>query len=112
MTRRMRTYFDKSMEIDTASREGLVETIGRDQIYSAKEDELIRVGMTRFALFEGPRATVKRAKAASPTVTNQIAFEEGGRLGWGWSESLVRATKEEVSAFERARINQVSLAGP
>jgi hypothetical protein len=55
--------------------------------------------MSHFATFEAIGAKVKKAKSPTPTVKNEIAFEDGDPLGWGRSETLVRARKEEILAY-------------
>ena len=95
----MRKRFDKSVAIDAAGSLRLVTMIqNHDEPYTQEEEELLRVGMTRLELFRSGNAKVKSAKSLTPSVKNEITFKEGDPLGWGRSETLVRATKEEVSA--------------
>ena len=95
----MRKRFDKSLAIDAASNLRLVAMIQHhDEPYTDEEDEILRVGMARLELFSNGTTKVKKAKSLTPTVKNEIAFKKGDPLGWGRSETLVRATKEEVSA--------------
>jgi hypothetical protein len=95
----MRKRFDKSPAIDAASSLRLVTLIqNQDDPYTEKEEEILGVGMARLELFTNGTAKVKKAKSLTPTVKNEVAFKEGDPLGWGRSETLVRATKEEVSA--------------
>jgi hypothetical protein len=67
-----------------------------DALYTEAEVKILRVGMARLELFTNGTAKVKKAKSLTPTVKNEIAFKEGDPLGWGRSETLVRAPKEEV----------------
>jgi hypothetical protein len=95
----MRKRFDKSQAIDAASNLRVVATIqNHDEPYTETEEEILKVGMSRLELFTKSTAKAKKAKSLTPTVKNEIAFKEGDPLGWGRSETLVRATKEEVSA--------------
>jgi hypothetical protein len=95
----MRKRFDQSPAIDAASNLRLATMIqNHDEPYTEEEEENLKVGMTRLELFTKSTAKVKKAKSLTPTVKNEIAFKEGDPLGWGRSETLVRATKEEVRA--------------
>jgi hypothetical protein len=102
----MRKRFDKSPVIDAASNLRLVTMIqNHDEPYTEKEEEILEFGMARLELFRNGTTKVKKAKSLTPTVKNEVAFKEGDPLGWGRSETLVRATKEEVLAYvcERAK---------
>jgi hypothetical protein len=70
-----------------------------DEQYTKEEEAILRVGMARLELFTNGTTKVKKAKSLTPTVKNEIAFKEGDPLGWGRSETLVRATKEEILAY-------------
>jgi hypothetical protein len=70
-----------------------------DAPYTEKEEEIVKAGMSRVELFRKGTAKVKKAKSLAPSVKNEIAFKEGDPLGWGRSETLVRATKEEILAY-------------
>jgi hypothetical protein len=95
----MRKRFDKSPAIDAASNLRLVTTIqNSEEPYTEAEEELLRNGEAKFALFGG-NAKTKKAKSPTPTVKNEISFKEGDHLGWGRSETLVRARKEEILAY-------------
>jgi hypothetical protein len=96
----MRKRFDKSVAIDAASNLRLVTMIqNHDEPYTEAEEKMLRTGMPHFATFEAIGAKAKKAKSPTPTVKNQIAFEDGDPLGWGRSETLVRARKEEILAY-------------
>jgi hypothetical protein len=109
----MRKRFDKSPAIDAASSLRLVTMIqNHDEPYTEVEGALLRDSTSHFATFEANGAKVKKAKSPTPTVKNEITFEEGDPLGWGRSEALVRARKEEVLAYvcERSERKDVSAA--
>jgi hypothetical protein len=95
----MRKRFDKSDAIDAANNLRLVSMIrNHNGSYSEEEKEIFRKGMARLELFKGGSSsvTVKKVKAQARFVKTEIAFEEGDPLGWGRSETLVRASKEQV----------------
>jgi hypothetical protein len=95
----MRKRFDRSLEIDAARNLRLVSGIqNHDEPYTEAEEEIVRVGMERLEMFRNGTTKVKKAKSLTPTVKNEIAFKEGDPIVWGRSETLVRATKEEVNA--------------
>jgi hypothetical protein len=96
----MRKRFDQSPAIDAASNLRLVTMIQcHDDPYTEAEEEILRVGMASLKLFTNGAAKVKKAKTPTHTVKNETAFKEGDPLGWGRSETLVRATKEEILAY-------------
>jgi hypothetical protein len=96
----MRKRFDQSPAIDAASNLRLATMIqNHDEPYTAEEEEILRVGMSHFVTFEATGAKVKKAKSPTPTVKNEVAFKKGDPLGWGRSEALVRARKEEIIAY-------------
>jgi hypothetical protein len=96
---KMREKFDKSLAVDAARSLRLVAAIqNHEEQYTEEEEEILRVGKMRLELFRDGTTKVKKAKSLTPTVKNEIAFKKGDPLGWGRSETLVRATKEEVSA--------------
>jgi hypothetical protein len=100
---RMRHVFDKSSEIDGVNRARLVREIkDHSEVYSDIENDIIGVGIAKAYLFRG-NGTMKSVKSPSVTVKNDIAFEEATpsikRLAVGRSETIVRATKEEVLSY-------------
>ena len=96
----MRKRFDESLAIDAASNLRLVTMIqNHDEPYTEAEEKMLRTGMPHFATFEAIGAKAKKAKAPTLAVKNEIAFEDGDPLGWGRSETLVRARKEEILAY-------------
>jgi hypothetical protein len=98
----MRERFDKSLAMDAAGRLRLLPMIrNHDKPYTEEEDALLRAGYARLAMFETAGTKAKEAKAPTPTVKNEIAVFKSGGLGWGRSETLVRATKEEILAYVR-----------
>jgi hypothetical protein len=95
----MRKCFDKSPAIDAAKNSSLVTMIqNHDDAYTEKEEELLRNGEAKFALFRD-NTKVNKAKSPTPAVKSEIAFEDGDPLGCGRSETLVRARKEEILAY-------------
>ncbi|GMI23054.1 hypothetical protein TeGR_g999, partial [Tetraparma gracilis] len=96
----MRKRFDKSPAIDAASNLHVVTMIqNHDEPYTDEEGEILRAGMARLELFTNGTAKVKKAKSLAHSVKNEFAFKDGDPLGWGRSETLVRATKEEILAY-------------
>ena len=93
----MRKKFDKSLEIDAATRRKNVRRIEEHRdAYSKEEDEALKEGEADFDLFENEKA--KKLKMRSPLTKAKIAFKRGSRSGWGWSSTVVRASPEEVLA--------------
>ncbi|GMI39207.1 hypothetical protein TeGR_g10090 [Tetraparma gracilis] len=96
----MRKRFDKSLQIDAAISLRLVSVIqSHSDAYTEAEESMLREGAARLAMFIGNKCKVEKVKSASKTVTNQVAFEKGKPLGWGRSETLIRAPKEEILAY-------------
>jgi hypothetical protein len=95
----MRKRFDQSPAIDAASNLRLVTMIqNHEEPYTEEEEELLRKSEVKSALLRD-NAKAKKAKSPTPAVKNQIAFEDGDPLGWGRSDTLVRARKEEILAY-------------
>ena len=94
----MRVRFDKSSEIDGATRARNVETIMKhDDEYSAEEMKFVEDGEGQFEVFNGLKA--KALEMASPLTTGKLAVESRDRQAWGWASTTVRASPEEVLAF-------------
>ncbi|GMI35292.1 hypothetical protein TeGR_g2861 [Tetraparma gracilis] len=97
---KIRKFFDKSPAINAANNLRVVTMLlNHDESYKEEEEEILRAGVERFDLFRGSNAKVKKAESSDPSVKNEIAFNEGDPLRWGRSETLVRATKEEILAY-------------
>jgi hypothetical protein len=87
-----RNYFDRSLEVDKASRESLVEVYQkRRQVYSADETTSLDEGMARFRMVD---SGCSRVKMLSPLVR---ATKSSSR--WGWATATIRARPEHVLAF-------------
>jgi len=103
----MRQQFDKSLDIDGATRARNVGLIAdHSEQYSEEENALLEEGEKHFADFKEMKA--KRVKMASPLTTGEIAFKKKGRHAWGRATTTVRASPEEVLAFlwdARSRTN-------
>jgi len=95
---KMRQQFDKSLEIDGATR---VQNVGliadHTEQYSEEENAVLEEGEKHFADFKGMKA--KSLEMASPLATGEIAFENKGGQAWGRATTTVRASPEEVLAF-------------
>jgi len=95
---RMRKRFDKSLEIDGATRAqniGLI--VDHMNQYSEEENTLLEEGEKHFTDFQEMKA--KSLKMASALTTAKIAYKRGDRHAWGYSKTTVRARPEEVLAF-------------
>jgi hypothetical protein len=93
----MRKRFDKSPAIDAASSLRLVSLIeNHDEPYTEEEEEILRVGVSHFSLFEAQKG--KELKMNSALTKARIAFERGDGRAWGWSKTTVRASPEQVLA--------------
>ena len=95
---RMRRQFDKSLEIDGATR-ALNVGLFADHMeqYSEEENALLEEGEKRFAYFKAMKA--KSLKMASPLTTGEVAFKKKDSHAWGRSITTVRARPEEALAF-------------
>jgi len=94
----MRKQFDKSLEIDCATRAQNVGLIADHmEQYSEEENRILAEGENHFTDFQGMK--VKSLKMASPLTTAKIAYKSGGRHAWGRATTTVRARPEEVLAF-------------
>ena len=94
----MRQRFDKSLEIDGATRTLNVEMImGHEEEYSVHENWFVAQGEKLFADFQEMKA--KELEMASPLTTAKIAYNSGDHHAWGYATPTVRARPEEVLAF-------------
>ena len=95
---KMRKQFDKSLEIDGATRAQNVGLIADHmEQYSEEEYSLLEEGEKHFADFKKMKAT--SVKMASPLTTGEIAFKKKDGHAWGRATTTVRASPEEVLAF-------------
>jgi len=95
---KMRQQFDKSLEIDGATRAQNVGLIAdHAEEYSKGENAFLEEGEKHFADFKEMKA--KSLKMASPLTTGEIAFKKKDSHAWGWATTTVRARPEEVLAF-------------
>ena len=95
---RMRRQFDKSREIDGATRAQNVGLIANDSTtYSTEENMLLAEGEKHFADFDSMK--VKVLKGVSPLAPAKIAYNSGSRHAWGYSWTCVRETPEEILAW-------------
>jgi len=94
----LRKLFDKSVEIDKASRTIFVDMIAsHDAPYSDAEKKLIDEGRQYFATFEG--GVAKSLKMTSPLTSAKKTTKKGDSKAWGWATTSVRASEREVLAF-------------
>ena len=95
---RMRKQFDRSLEIDGATRaQNVAMIMAHADEYSAAEEIIIIHGQYHFSEFKLMKA--KSLKMASPLTTAKIAYNSGDKHAWGWATTTVRARPEEVLAF-------------
>jgi len=94
-----RRLFDRSLEIDGATRARHVEMItGQDGAeYSEEENRILAEGERNFTDFQEMKA--KALEMASPLTTAKIAYKSGDRHAWGWATTTVRASPEEILAW-------------
>jgi hypothetical protein len=91
---RARVKFDRSIEIDAASRDSIVEMIkGHTAGYSKEENEIVDGGVSGFVRFEGKKA--KGLEMPSRLASAKIIFE-GDSGAWGWSTTIARASPEAI----------------
>jgi len=97
---KMRQQFDKSLEIDGATRARNVEMItGHDGVeYSQEENRILTEGERHFTDF--PKMNAKSLEMDSPLTTAKIAYKSGDRRAWGYATTTARASPEEVLAFQ------------
>jgi hypothetical protein len=94
----MRERFDKSAEIDAASRARIVAMINKHaDAYSAEENKVIEDGLENFKMFEGQNA--KDFDMRLRTVKAKLAYKTGDRIACGWASSVVRASKKGALAY-------------
>jgi len=97
----MRMRFDKSMEIDAASRAAHVESIAGEGGggYTEEENEIVEWGVNLFNLFDAMKT--KKIKLPSPLASARIGFsaDSSDTHAWGWGSTTVRARPKEVLAF-------------
>jgi hypothetical protein len=97
---RMRTKFDKSLEIDAANRarkSGEMKIFNHATAYSKEENEIVQSGLGNFTVFGEGRA--KKLKMALSATAAKILFEKGGGSAKGWASSVVRASPEDILTF-------------
>jgi len=94
----MRQLFDKSLEIDGATRAQNVGLIAEHaELYSEEENRILAEGERQFEIFKNLKES--DLKMASPLTTAKIAYKDGDTHAWGWATSTVRASSEEVLAY-------------
>jgi len=94
---KMRQKFDKSLEIDGATRaQGVGLITHHEDEYSEEENALLEEGEKHFAEFKTMKA--KGMKMGTPLTTGDIAFKKKHRHAWGRATATVRASPEEVRA--------------
>ena len=49
----MRQFFDNSTDLDLKRSNALIESTKKSQMYTAREAEMIKIGMSRFSVFDG-----------------------------------------------------------
>jgi len=94
----MRKFFDKSLDIDGVTRARNVEMItGHSNETTEEEERILAEEEKHFADFKEMKAKVVKMK--SPLARAEVAFQSGDKHAWGWATATVRATPEEVLAF-------------
>jgi len=94
---KMRQQFDKTLDIDGATRTQNVGLImGHVEQYSEEENVLLKEGETHFTDFQEMKP--KSLKMASPLTTGEFAFKEKDSHAWGRATKTVSARPKEVLA--------------
>ena len=95
----MRIHFDKSSDIDGASRDAIFAKMQRSQEYSREEETQIKNGMARLTAFD-KLPNKKKVESVSPLVTLEIAQKDGERNAFGKASTVVRASAQQVIAYQ------------
>jgi hypothetical protein len=94
----LRTYFDRSIEIDRRQREAFCEVVlAAKEVYEKGEKINLDKGMAMFLRFEAVSA--KTIAVAYPGTVAKMAFVKGDGRAWGWASGSVRADAVEVLAY-------------
>ena len=97
----MKQHFDRSFEVDRATRRELVTLIGRhareNALYSEYEKAILAEGEQYFTEFNKLQA--KTLEMASSLTKAKIAFKAKDSHAWGWATTTVQASAAEVLAF-------------
>jgi hypothetical protein len=94
----LRTFFDKSIEIDRRRRKDFCDIVKMsNEVYSASETNILDCGMKMFSHFEGQGA--RAVVMTPPTTKGKMDKMKGDRRAWGWSSATVRECSVEVLAF-------------
>jgi len=95
---RIRLNFERSLEVDGATRAQNVEMItGHAEEYSEEEKALLEDGEKHFTDFQEMKA--KSLEMASPLTAAKIAHRSGDNHAWGRATTTVRASPKEVLAY-------------
>jgi hypothetical protein len=93
----MRANFDRSLEIDAASRGRIVDIIKKHtDAYTPEEKDILDEVGANLKLSE---CKLKKIKTASGMTEAGITFKQGDGHVWGLSKTVVRATPEEIVGF-------------
>ena len=92
----MRQFFDNSTDLDLKRSNALIESTKKSQMYTAREAEMIKIGMSRFSVFDG---AAKHLKMPSPSVSAKINDQTGASAAFGYATGTVRASAERVFAY-------------
>ncbi|GMH54262.1 hypothetical protein TL16_g01637 [Triparma laevis f. inornata] len=103
----MRKTFDRKKELDAMERKQFIDKLNLDvwsqdtsstSSYTDEEKRAIEEGQSFFRIFQN-NPTKKRVASSSASVINEIAFRKNDRMGWGLSETKIKACKEDILAF-------------
>jgi hypothetical protein len=96
----LRNMFDRTADIDGASRASIVDMIERHAApYTEQENAIIDSGLAHFDRFQ-VEGNVEEVKTISPLSQNELAQVKGDRLAWGRSRITERTTPEDALAYQ------------
>jgi len=99
MLSEMRKRFDKSLDIDCASRAAIVSKIKQNQgDYSGDETAQIDKGLAGLLEFE-KLPNKKKVESASPLSISEIAKKDGDKNAFGKASAIIRANLQEIIAY-------------
>ena len=103
----MRSKFDKSLEIDSSSRDAIVLKMQEDQEYTTEEEIQIKNGSDRLTEFDA-LANKKTVESASPLAKFETAQKVGERNAYGKASGIIRASPEQIIAYQMDFMSRLS----
>ena len=95
----MRKRFSKSLEVDARERNDFILKMEQVQTYDSKEILQIDNGLQKLEIFKH-LPNRKTVKSVSPLVSCEVATEKNDRNAFGRSSAIVRASPEQVLAYQ------------